>query len=175
MGHSFGCIVMSAAVAGPPDGPGLPRPVQSLVLVQGALSLWSYCEDIPFRQGRAGYFRPLVVRQRVAGPILTTRSRFDLAVGRWYPLGAGVAREIEFALDDLPQYGGVGTFGLRGPGLDLGDLDMQAAGQPYDFRGGRVYNLECSGVIRNGDGASGAHSDIVHPEVAHAVWSAALA
>jgi hypothetical protein len=175
MGHSFGCIVMSAAVAGPPDGPGLPRPVQSLVLVQGALSLWSYCEDIPFRQGRPGYFRPLVVRQRVAGPILTTRSRFDLAVGRWYPLGAGVAREIEFALDDLPQYGGVGTFGLRGPGLDLVDLDMQAVGQPYDFRGGRVYNLECSGVIRNGDGASGAHSDIVHPEVAHAVWSAALA
>jgi hypothetical protein len=66
----------------------------------------------------------------------------------------------------------VGALGLRGPGLDL---DVQAADRPYDFGGGRIYNLECSGVIRNGGGASGAHSDIAHPEVAHAVWSAALA
>ncbi len=175
MGHSFGCIVVSAAVAGPAGGEGLPRPVQSLALVQGALSLWSYCADIPPRPGRAGYFRPLVTGARVAGPVITTQSRFDTAVGRWYPLAAGAARQVEFALDRLPTYGGVGAFGLRGPGLDLVDLDMQAADQAYDFGGGRIYNLESSGVIRNGGGAAGAHSDIVHPEVAHAVWSAALA
>ena len=34
MGHSFGCIVVSAAVAGAPGGAKLPRPVQSLFLVQ---------------------------------------------------------------------------------------------------------------------------------------------
>jgi hypothetical protein len=175
MGHSFGCIVVSAAVAGPAGGPGLPRPVQSLALVQGALSLWSYCADIPSRPGRAGYFRPLASGARVAGPVITTRSRFDTAVGRWYPLAAGAARQVEFAPEELPTYGGVGTFGLRGQGLDLVDLSMQAADQAYDLRGGRIYNLDCSGVIRNGGGASGAHSDIVHPEVAHAVWSAALA
>jgi hypothetical protein len=175
MGHSFGCIVVSASVAGPAGGEGLPRPVQSLVLVQGALSLWSYCSEIPYRRGRAGYFRPVVAGNRVAGPIVTTRSSFDTAVGRWYPMGAGAARQIDFAPGDLPRYGGVGTFGLRGAGLDLVDLELQAADQPYDFRGGRVFNLECSGVIRNGGGASGAHSDIAHPEVAHAVWSAALA
>ena len=175
MGHSFGCIVMSAAIAGPPGGPGLPRPVQSLVLVQGALSLWSYCSDIPFRRGQPGYFLPIVTSKRVAGPIVTTQSRFDTAVGRWYPLGAGVARQISFAPDgELPQYGGVGTFGLRGPGLDLVDLDMQAADQPYGFEAGRVYNLESSQFIRVGGGASGAHSDIAHPEVAHALWEATL-
>jgi hypothetical protein len=175
MGHSFGCIVVSASVAGPPGGAGLPRPVQSLVLVQGALSLWSCCSDIPYRHGRAGYFRPMVSGNLVAGPIVTTRTRFDTAVGRWYPLGAGAAGQIDFAPDDGPRYGGVGTFGLRGPGLDLVDLDLQAADQPYAFQGGRIYNLECSGVIRNGGGAAGAHSDIAHPEVAHAVWSAVLA
>jgi hypothetical protein len=175
MGHSFGCIVVSAAVAGPVGGAGLPRPVQSLVLVQGALSLWSYCSDIPYEQGRAGYFRPIINGKRVAGPVVTTRSSFDSAVGRWYPLGAGVARQIDFAPGELPRYGGVGTFGLQGPGLDLVDLDLEGADQPYNFQGGRVFNLQCSGIIRNGGGASGAHSDIAHPEVAHVVWSAALA
>jgi hypothetical protein len=175
MGHSFGCIVVSAAVAGPPGGAGLPRPVQSLVLVQGALSLWSYCADIPGRRGRPGYFRPLMAGSRVAGPVVTTQSRFDRAVGRWYPLGAGAARQIDFGPGELPRYGGVGTFGLQGPGLDLVGLDMQGADRPYDFQAGRVYNLESSPVIRNGGGASGAHSDIAHPEVGHAVWSAALA
>ena len=29
--------------------------------------------------------------------------------------------------------------------------------------------------IRNGGGASGAHSDIAHPEVAHAYWEAIIA
>lgn len=174
MGHSFGCIVMSAAVAGPTGGASLPRPVQSLVLVQGALSLWSYCADIPYRRGRPGYFRPLMAGNRVAGPIVTTQSRFDLAVGRWYPLGAGAARQVDFAPNELPRYGGVGTFGLQGPGLDPVSLDMQGADQPYDFQAGRVYNLESSNVIRNGGGASGAHSDIAHPQVSHVIWAAAL-
>ena len=174
MGHSFGCIVMSAAVAGPPGGDGLSRPIESLVLVQGALSLWSYCSDIPYRRGQSGYFNPLVVRERVSGSIVTTRSQFDLAVGRWYPLGAGAARQITFAPGELPRYGGVGTFGLQGPGLNLVDGVMQDANLPYDFEAGRVYNLESSNVIRNGGGASGAHSDIAHPEVGHLIWAASL-
>ena len=51
MGHSFGCIVVSATVAGPAGRPTLPRPVDSLFLVQGALSLWSYAADIPIARG----------------------------------------------------------------------------------------------------------------------------
>jgi hypothetical protein len=175
MGHSFGCILLSAAVAGRVGGPALPRPVQSLVLVQGTLSLWSYCEDIPYRRGTPGYFRPLIADCRVAGPIVATQSRFDVAVGRWYPLAAGAARQVAFSSGELPRYGGSGTFGLRGPGLDVVDVDMKATDQLYDFAGNRIFNLESSRVICNGTGASGAHSDIVHPEVAHAVWSAALA
>jgi hypothetical protein len=150
------------------------RAVQSLFLAQGALSLGSYCSDIPYRPGRPGYFRPMIARHAVAGPILATQSRFDTAVGRWYPLGAGSARQIDFAPGELPHYGGVGTFGLRGPGLELMDLDLQAADKPYSLEAGRIYNLESSAVICNGGGASGAHNDIVHPEVAHAFWAAVL-
>jgi hypothetical protein len=179
VGHSFGCIVMSASLAGPPAGQSLLRPVQSLVLIQGALSLWSYCSDIPYNPGRSGYFRSVMSSRRVTGPIITTRSRFDTAVSRWYPLGAGVARQITFEVgqipQELPKYGAVGTFGLQGPGLELVDLKLKAADQPYAFEERRIFNLECSEVIRHGEGSSGAHSDIAHPEVAHAIWSAALA
>ena len=82
----------------------------------------------------------------MAGPIATTQSRFDTAVGRWYPLGAGAARQIDMAPGDLSRYGGVGTFGLRGPGLDLVDLDLLAVDQPYPFQSGRVYNITWKAV-----------------------------
>ena len=80
MGHSFGCIVVSATVAGAPKGEKLPRPVDSLFLVQGALSLWSYCPDIPMARGTAGYFNRTLKDGLVRGPIVTTRSRFDSAI-----------------------------------------------------------------------------------------------
>jgi hypothetical protein len=102
MGHSFGCIVVSAALGGPAGGSGLLRPVDSLVLVQGAMSLWSCCSEIPFGRRRPGYFRRAVERA-VNGPIITTQSRFDTAVGRWYPLAAGVARQVEFAPGEFPR------------------------------------------------------------------------
>jgi hypothetical protein len=173
MGHSFGCIVASATVAGPPRASGLARPVHSLVLVQGALSLWSYCPDIPGR-GQPGYFHPIVAGRRVSGPIITTRSEYDTAVGKWYPLGAGAARQIDFAPGELPQYGGIGTFGIRGLATGVEDLQLLPAEAAYGFKPGTIYNLECSHIIRTGGGASGAHSDIAHPEVAHAVWEAAV-
>ena len=42
MGHSFGCIVMSSVLGGPGGTAKLPRPVHSVALVQGAVSLWSW-------------------------------------------------------------------------------------------------------------------------------------
>ena len=52
-------------------------------------------------------------------------------------------------------------------------MPMLAAGGDYDFRAGVVYNLDATSYIREGGGASGAHSDIARPEVAHAIWEAA--
>jgi hypothetical protein len=148
IGHSFGCIVASAAIAGPPDGVGLPRPVDSLVLLQGALSLWAYCSNIGFAQGRPGYFARLMLSRRVRGPVVTTQSRYDTAVGTWYPRGAAVARQVSFAVDQLPKYGGVGSYGVQGPGLSLADDSMLVADGIYVFEAGRVYNLEASAYVR---------------------------
>jgi hypothetical protein len=169
MGHSFGCIVVSAAVAGAPDDASPRIPVGSLFLVQGAMSLWSYADEIPSRSG-SGYFRRIVAEKLVRGPIITTRSTRDTAVGKIYPLGAWAARQYVLGHDDLPLYGGVGAFGLQA--VTAIDLPMGSADHAYSFKSGALYNLEASKVIRNGGGLSGAHSDIVHPEVAHVLWEA---
>jgi hypothetical protein len=74
MGHSFGCIVVSAMLAGAKGHNTLVRPVNSVALLQGALSLWSYCADIPVLPGRPGYFHSVVAENKVSGPIVTTQS-----------------------------------------------------------------------------------------------------
>src|SRR3546814_19629687 len=75
-------------------------------------------------------------------------------------------------LAELPKYGGVGSFGLQGLGTQAHDLQMLGSGLAYGFATGRVYNLEASRVICNGDGAPGAPSALTHPERAHPAWPA---
>ena len=151
--------------------------MDSVALVQGAVSL-AFADRIPMEAG-TGYFNPFLHRSSVRGPIITTRSRHDRAVGLFYPLAA--AAELASAAfaavfdpdeDELPKYGGIGAFGMRGlPGLV--DQPMFTETQSYQFAPGKIYNLEASQFIAKGGGASGAHSDIDGPQVAHALWQAA--
>ncbi len=174
MGHSFGCILISATVAGAPNGTPLVRPVDSLFLVQGALSLWCYSPDIPVAEGKKGYFNRILQNGMVRGPIVTTQSKFDRAVGILYP--AAVRVKSQFVLgDEYPKYGAVGAYGIQGIG-DVGEnISLASSTHDYGFQNHRVYNLESSAVIMTSGGmVAGAHSDIAHPEVAHAFWQAAL-
>lgn len=174
MGHSFGCVVMSATLSGPPEDNALVRPIDSVALLQGALSLWSYAADIPHAPGQAGYFHRIISEGRVAGPIVTTQSEYDTAVGKLYPLAAGAARQVTFAPGELPKYGALGTFGVRGLEANTVDMELLPVDGSYNFAAGKIYNLESSQVIRTGGPPSGAHSDLAHPEVAHAVWEAMM-
>ncbi|MCZ2826049.1 MULTISPECIES: hypothetical protein [unclassified Modestobacter] len=173
MGHSFGCIVVSGAVSGPPDSSERPRPVATLFLVQGALSLWAYADHDgnPYQRATPGYFRRLLADRLVLGPVVTTRSTFDTAVGCFYPVGARLARQKVLGAA-LPKYGSIGSFGIQGVRGTV-DIEMVNDRQYYDYAPGRVYNLEASRVIRQGRGPAGAHSDIAHAAVAHAFWQAA--
>jgi hypothetical protein len=175
MGHSFGCIVASAAVAGPPGRGGAQRPVASLVLAQGAMSLWSFCASIPARPDRPGYFHRLVAGDRVDGPILVTTSVHDRAVRAFYPMGAFARGQVDYLPPgELPRYGGIGVFGARGPGLDIVDGELRPVEDTYDLRRGAFHNLGGDDVIATSQGIMGAHSDICHPPVAHAVWRAVM-
>jgi len=169
MGHSFGCIVVSSILGGPDGKAALPRAVDSLALVQGALSLWGYADRIPDHAG-GGYFNAMIRRGAVRGPIVVTTSEHDSAVGTFYPLAARLSGKVDFA--PLPEFGAIGAFGIQGmDGVVSGKLLPQT--DSYNFEAGKVHNLNSSQFIAKMDGASGAHSDIAGPQVAHALWQAA--
>jgi hypothetical protein len=175
MGHSFGTIVVSSILGGK-DGKGqLPRQVDSVVLIQGAVSLWAFGDTVK-GQNRKGYFNPWVHRPAVRGPVIVSRSIHDRAVGTLYPWASAVSftdGSFDPEDEDLPLYGAIGKYGIRGLSGAV-FLDMLEKTGNYGFQAGKIYNLESSRYIAKGGGLSGAHSDIDGPEVAHAIWQAAL-
>ncbi|MEA5551840.1 hypothetical protein VB713_12875 [Anabaena cylindrica UHCC 0172] len=181
MGHSFGTIVVSAIIAGTNNNNQLVRPIDSLALIQGAVSLWSYSAKIPFRNNLQGYFYPIVRDRKVNGPIITTQSIYDHAVKNAYPaagtLGMAKGQDIDFDVTTpkYPGVGGIGIYGIQGEKLDITNIDMLSKTEVYDFQPGKIYNLESSKYITvpKPDIFTGAHNAIDKPEVAHAIWSAA--
>jgi hypothetical protein len=93
--------------------------VASMTLMQGAMSLWSFCSDIPMDPGRAGYFRRVVEDNLVFGPILASTSYHDRAVRTFYAIAATMAKQVEFPAGslELPKYGGIGASRESGPAL----------------------------------------------------------
>ena len=164
MGHSFGCIVVSSILGGRGGTNALPRPVDSLVLVQGAVSLWAYADSI-LKTNNTGYFRQMIRRPAVRGPVVTTRSRHDSAVGIAYPIAVGLALQVDFGVA-LPAFGGIGSFGMQGMS-DAQEQPLRTSTEDYSFQEKSIYNLEGSSYIAG-------HSAIDGPEVAHAIWQAAL-
>lgn len=135
MGHSFGCAVVSAAIAGPPGGQGVT--VDTLYLAQGALSLWSYAYHVPQTGQRIppapvspnpGYYNTIPRTSLVRGPIVTTYSKHDRAVRIFYPAAESLPQPASFdiirwarqklgygppVLSQWPDFGAVGAFGIR--------------------------------------------------------------
>ncbi len=182
MGHSFGTILVSATVAGSQSNNKLVRPINSLALIQGAVSLWSYSANVPYKDNLVGYFYPIIAENKVTGPIITTQSQHDNALKIAYPvagtIGLGIGKDINFEIPTpkYPRVGGIGIYGIQGQGLDITNIDMLPVEKSYDFKQGKIYNLESSQYIAvpNPDPFIGAHNAIDKPEVAHAFWSAAL-
>lgn len=168
MGHSFGCIVVSTAVQRAAKNLTTWRPVDSLFLVQGALSLWAFASEV---QGQAtpGYLHSVVRDAMVGGAIAATYSRYDHAVGKYYPIAARLGSQADLSAT-LPKYGGIGAFGMQGIGAAKIVVVAGNVATPYGLARGKLYNVEAHGVISGGDGASGAHSDIAHLEIAHLAW-----
>ncbi|PBC75502.1 hypothetical protein BX265_0164 [Streptomyces sp. TLI_235] len=165
MGHSFGARLVSFALPGLPEGIG--SPVASMLLIQGAFSHFSFAAPIPVDAGHNGFLAPYF--DRVAGPLQSTFSLGDRAVGWWYPAASMLNNEDDQAASDLTyRWGGMGHDGFQQGGAE--QFDLKPAGQPYPLKAGSFYRLRGDEVIKADQSPfAGAHSDIKHPEV---VWAA---
>lgn len=138
VGHSYGCKVMLSAICAPPPPP---RPVQSLLLLQPALSHLAFADEVP-GTGRPGGYRLALDPARVRAPIYSTYSRkdmplhttFHLALRRESDLG-----EAQIAAGEEPstsagrppsRFAALGGYGPRRAGQRLVD-PIPAAGAAY--------------------------------------------
>jgi hypothetical protein len=168
IGHSFGARLVSFALSGlSADAVGSKSPVKSLLLLQGAFSHFSFADKLPFDARRSGDLKGMAAR--VDGPLVSTHSLKDLAVGRAYPLASIVARQDASALA-VDRWGAIGNDGAQA--VDAAAAALGKPGTTYPFSSGKWCNLDGNKVIVNGGPPSGAHSDIVHP---HTAWVALAA
>lgn len=169
IGHSFGARLVSYALAGIPSPDA--SPVRSLNLVQGAFSHWCFTPAAANPFGNAGGLCDMT--DRVHGPFTATFTSSDWAVGIWYPKASCLAGQDSQDYVGPGRWSGMGADGYQGstPSMDL-TLPLPA-GQA--LAAGTFYRVDANGVIADtGQSAfAGAHSDILHPEVAELIAAAA--
>jgi hypothetical protein len=168
IGHSFGARLVSNSLLTVRADP--PHVVESVFLLQGAFSHFAFSPKLPHDPNRAGALAGM--NSRVDGPLCVTHSLRDTAVGTAYPLASLASRDDSAALSDLLyRWGGMGHDGAQAVGATSAKLGP--VGTKYEFGIGTFLNLDGNTVITQGGPPSGAHSDIVHPEIAWAVLTAA--
>jgi hypothetical protein len=164
IGHSFGCKVMLSAVTA---DEALPRPADTLVLLQGAVSFQAFADQVVGIDPAApGGYRQAT--ERVKGPIIVTFSDRDLAVKDAYPVASQLARQIGEV--DRPAskfvekkwYQGLGASGICG----RTPIKMYAEGGAYNFDNG-LYSIDATNYISE-------HSAFNNRDVAWLIWAAIL-
>lgn len=173
IGHSFGARLVAYALAGLGSGKsGAESPIKSLTLIQGAFSHFTFASSLLFDPSRAGGLANYGAR--VDGPLLTTFSAADRALGWWYPAASMLAgQDSESAADLVFRWGAMGHDGYQQDPAPT-QLVLAAQGTSYGFQRSIFYRLDANAVIcANQSPFSGAHSDIRHPQILWAVVSAA--
>jgi hypothetical protein len=170
IGHSFGARLVSYSLKGLTCASNGTSPVKSLYLMQGAFSHFAFADKLEFDPTRSGDLKGM--SSRVDGPLVTTHSLKDTAVGIAYPLASIVARQDNAAASDNGfRWEGMGHDGAQD--VNAASAFLSPPGTKYSFQKGKWINLDGNKVIVKGGPPSGAHSDIVHPETAWAALAAA--
>ncbi|MCX4760849.1 serine-threonine protein kinase [Streptomyces sp. NBC_01275] len=183
VGHSFGGRLVSFALRGLPEGV---QTVKSVTLLQGAFSHYAFAARLPFDGRAGGVLQGL--QNRIDGPLVCCYSRFDEALGTMYPLASRMARDAQGLLEEGlleegravaelsiggvlgAKWGAMGHDGVQAvPGTHACTL-AEALASPLPRSG--CVNVDAEAVVRRGGAPAGAHSDIVHPELARVVLAA---
>ncbi|HEV3409485.1 MAG TPA: hypothetical protein VG095_04280 [Chthoniobacterales bacterium] len=161
VGHSFGGRVVTAAAAG-----SRTEKLRSMALLQTAFSHHG------FSRSMKGFFREVVDRQRIKGPILITHTPNDRAVGVAYPAASRLSRDVSTAFGDAnDKFGGIGRNGAQK--METGEIvsavnQLLPVGGKYAWKAGRLHNLESSKFIVGVNGGD-AHGAVTGKEVAWAI------
>ncbi|MFY1632043.1 hypothetical protein ACN27F_01960 [Solwaraspora sp. WMMB335] len=170
VGHSFGARLVSFAAAALPAGAH--GPVRSVTLLQAAFSQFAFAPVIPYPGGRAGALAGLPAR--IDGPLTVCYSAHDAALGIFYPLASLAAGDDAAALAAAGQrFGALGFHGARAVSAARDPVAVAGRRGAYRFAHRGILNVDAAAVVRRGGPPSGAHSDIVHPELAWLVLAAA--
>ncbi|MFJ5778341.1 serine-threonine protein kinase [Streptomyces sp. NPDC093094] len=171
VGHSFGARLVSFALRGLPKGV---HSVKSVTLLQGAFSHYAFAARLPHDPRAGGVLHGQ--DKRVDGPLVCCHSRHDSALGTIYPLASRMAgHDREVTGFDLgrslgPRWGALGHDGIQAvPGTRVCTLDDAVAGR---IPASGCVNVDVASVVRRGGPPAGAHSDIVHRELAQVVVAA---
>jgi hypothetical protein len=153
VGHSFGGRVVAATAAN-----STTDKIRSLSLLQTAFS------HNGFSKLMNGFFRSVVDKKRINGPILVTHTPNDQAVGVAYPLASRINGDKTAAFGDKDDvFGGLGRNGAQQ--MDAGETvvgKLLGNGADYTFNVGKFFNLEASDFIHS-------HGDVTGKEVTNAV------
>ncbi|MFF3463430.1 serine-threonine protein kinase [Streptomyces sp. NPDC001984] len=171
VGHSFGGRLVSFALRGLPEGV---RTVKSVTLLQGAFSHYAFATRLPQDPRAGGVLQGQ--HNRVDGPLVCCYSHFDQALGTMYPLASRMADDdasvLGLDLGDVlgAKWGAMGHDGVQAvPSTQALTLAGALNGQ---LPTSGCVNVDAAAVVRRGGPPAGAHSDIVHAELARVVLAA---
>lgn len=193
LGHSFGAKLVTAAVYPAAGAASVTPPlVNTIVLLMGAFSQFSFSSRIPLERGAAGRYAAVLERGLVANPVVVIYSRHDMANGTIYPIGMKGASPVSSQIYELggrdetaeafvaskDRFGALGANGAQG----LADkqyraIDMLPTGQAYDWsnlEGVLCLNVDGQQFIKRGGPPVGAHGDILQPEIYHLALAMSL-
>jgi hypothetical protein len=130
IGHSYGCKVVLSALC----FPVLPRPVNSVLLLQPAISYLCFAEDATGSKNPGGYRDAL---KRVEQPILITFSPHDIPLTQIFHLAIRRPSDIgEEQIAGAPppsRYAALGGYGPGGCDTDCNEVDLKKIGDPYNL------------------------------------------
>ena len=162
IGHSFGARVVTAAV----DGAAAVRP-QSLALLQGAFSHNGFAEN--FDGETDGFFRKVISQSKVDGPIFTTHTVNDKAVGIAYALASRLSGDNANSValgDENDVFGGIGRNGaVRMKAAEFVKATLLPETATYQFAAKKVHNLRADEFVSD-------HGDVGGPQIANAILHA---
>lgn len=149
VGHSLGGRLMAACAKALAEE-GTHR-VDSLTLLQAAFSHYGLSQTR--KDNKPGFFRAVIDRKVVRGPLIATYSSKDTVVGHAYAIMSRLAGDNVKAIgDENDEFGGIGRNGSQNAQGSIVE-PLHQAGSKYSFAPDTIINLDGSKelIINHGD------------------------